>query len=62
MVLGFGIGLLVAAALVELELMTPQRKAWVAVIGIASSVIGQMIAFRAAGRTRQSEKNEPQKV
>jgi glucose uptake protein GlcU len=59
---GVGIGFLVAAVLVELELMTFQRKAWVVVIGIVLWWIGQMFAFRAVRRTRQSETNAPQSM
>ena len=46
---GLGIGLLVAAILVQLEL---RRTAWVSVMGIVLAAIGQVIAWRAV-RSRQ---------
>lgn len=57
---GVGIGFCVAAALVELELTTFQLTPRVALIVMVFGSIGQLIAFRAVGRTKQSEKNEPQ--
>jgi protein-S-isoprenylcysteine O-methyltransferase Ste14 len=57
---GVGIGLLVAAVLVEQELMTLQRKAWVSVTGIVLAVIGQTIAWRVVRRSQQRDKNKPQ--
>jgi hypothetical protein len=50
---GMGIGLLLAAALVELELLTLQHKAWVSVTGILLALTGQGIAWRAGSRDRQ---------
>jgi hypothetical protein len=50
---GMGIGLLIAAALVELELLTLQHKAWVSVTGILLALTGQGIAWRAGSRDRQ---------
>jgi len=54
--LGFGLGLLTGAALVELELMTLQRKAWVSVAGIVLALVGQVIALRAIRRSQEPEK------
>jgi glucose uptake protein GlcU len=62
MLIGVGIGFLIAAVLVELELMTLQLTPRVAVIVIAFWGIGQIITFRAVRGTRQSEKNEPQNM
>jgi len=50
---GLGIGLLVGAALVELELMTLQRKAWVSVTGIALAVFGLAMVWQAVRRSHQ---------
>ena len=57
---GVGLGLLTGAALVELELMTLQRKAWVSVTGIVLVAMGQLIALRAARRGPQRETERPQ--
>jgi hypothetical protein len=57
---GVGIGLLLGAVFVELELLTLQRKAWVSVIGSVSAGIGQVIALRSVRRSRQLEKDKPQ--
>jgi hypothetical protein len=59
---GMGIGFLVAAGLVQLELMTLQRTAWVSVIGMALLLIGQTFALRAVHHSRQLEKDKPQNV
>jgi len=56
---GVGIGLLLGAAFVELELMTLQRKAWVSVTGIALAGVGQVIAWRSVRRSQQMEKDKP---
>jgi len=59
--IGVGIGLLVAAGLVELELMTLHRKAWVSVTGIILCLLGQA-AFRwTAKRQRQGQGDQGQK-
>ena len=47
---GIGIGLLLGAVLVEQELMTLQRKAWVCVAGILLAGVGRIIATRAPHR------------
>jgi hypothetical protein len=57
---GVGIGLLLGAALVEQELMTLQRKAWVSLTGIVLVGIGQIIAWRVVRRSQQLEKDKPQ--
>jgi hypothetical protein len=57
---GVGLGLLLGAALVELELMTLQRKAWVSVTGIVLVAMGQLIAWRAVRRGPQRETERPQ--
>jgi hypothetical protein len=44
---GVGFGLLVAAVLVEQELMTLQRKAWVSVTGIILFFLGMTVLPRA---------------
>ena len=57
---GVGIGFLVAAVLVQLELMTLQRTIWVGIIGILLCPIGQTIALRAVRRSWQPDKDKPQ--
>lgn len=42
---GIGMGLLVGAALVELELLTQSNKAWVSVVGILLFSFGCLVAF-----------------
>jgi hypothetical protein len=42
---GAGIGLLLGAALVELELLTLGNKAWASVLGIAVFAGGAVVAF-----------------
>jgi len=59
---GVGLGLLLGAALVELELMTLQRKAWVSVTGIVLVALGQTIAWRAVRRGQKREQAKPQDV
>ena len=49
---GAGIGLLLGAALVELELLTPHRKAWVSVLGIVVAGGGAAVAH-VAGRGKR---------
>ena len=43
---GTGIGLLLGAALVELELLTPHGKAWVSVLGMVLFLIGGSVGWR----------------
>jgi hypothetical protein len=57
-----GIGLLLAAALVELELLTLQHKAWVSVTGILLAVTGQEIVRRAVSRDRRPKEDRPEKA
>jgi hypothetical protein len=57
---GVGIGLLLGAVFVELELMTLQRKAWVSVTGIVLAGVGQAMAWRSVRRSQQLEKAKPQ--
>ena len=49
---GAGIGLLLGAALVELELLTLHRKAWVSVLGIVLVGSGAAVAL-VAGRGKR---------
>lgn len=41
---GAGLGLMLGAALVELELLRPDRKAWVAVSGSLLMLVGVVLA------------------
>jgi hypothetical protein len=50
---GAGIGLLLGAALVEMELLTLQSKAWVSVLGILL-VGGSTVLASAAGRGKRT--------
>jgi hypothetical protein len=59
---GLGIGLLLAAVLVELELLTLQHKAWVSVTGILLAVAGQAIVRRAVSRYRQPNEDKPEEA
>jgi hypothetical protein len=43
---GAGVGLALGAALVELDLLTPHRKAWVSVLGILLVGSGTVVAYR----------------
>jgi hypothetical protein len=43
---GTGVGLALGAALVELELLTPYRKAWVSVLGILLVAGGGLVGWR----------------
>jgi hypothetical protein len=56
---GMGIGLLLAAVLVEQELLTLQHKAWVSVTGILLALTGQGIVRRAVSRDRQLKEDKP---
>jgi hypothetical protein len=49
LLVGLGVGLLIEAALLELELMTPQRKAWVSLLGALLAGVGGLV-----GRTGRS--------
>ena len=59
---GVGLGLLLGAALVELELMTLQRNAWASRTGIVLVGVGQLIAWRASRRGPPRETERPQGV
>ena len=52
--IGVGLGLLFGAVLVELELMTLEKKAWVSASGILLVGIGQMITWRSVRRGQPS--------
>jgi hypothetical protein len=52
--LGIGLGLLIGAVLVEQELMTLHRKAWVAATGIVLAGVGQALAWGTVGDRKQS--------
>ena len=43
---GVGVGLLLGAALVELEVLTTQRKAWVSLLGAVLVGVGGLIGWR----------------
>ena len=58
--IGVGVGFLLAAVLVELEVMTLQLTPRAAAIVIAFLLIGQAITLRAFRRSRQPEKDKPQ--
>jgi hypothetical protein len=59
---GLGIGLLTGAALVELELLALQHKAWVSLTGILVAGIGQWITWRAVEQDRKSKEDKPEKA
>ena len=46
MLAGAGVSLLLGAALVELELLTQHRKAWVSVLGILLVGVGGLVGWR----------------
>ena len=50
LVAGIGVGLMLGAAFVELELLAPDRKAWVSVLGILAVAAGGVVALRAQRR------------
>jgi hypothetical protein len=58
---GLGIGLLLAAALVELELLTLHHKAWVSVTGILLALTGQWVVRRSVSRYPQPKEDKPEK-
>jgi len=60
MLAGFGLGLAVAAALVETELLTLHRKAWVSVTGIVLFSLGVGIGrpWGALGRQRKQDQGQ----
>jgi len=58
MLAGFGIGLAVAAALVELELLTLHRKAWVSVTGIILFSLGVGRLSGVFDRSRQGDQGQ----
>ena len=43
---GLGLGLLLGAALVELEALTTQRKAWASLLGIVLVGVGGIVGWR----------------
>lgn len=43
---GVGVGLLLGAALVELEVLTPQRKAWASLLGAILVGVGGLVGWR----------------
>ena len=43
---GVGVGLLLGAALVELEVLTSQRKAWVSLLGAVLVGVGGLVGWR----------------
>ena len=49
---GVGIGLAAGAALVELELLTAHRKAWVSVLGAVLVGVGGVVGWRGQSRSR----------
>ena len=46
LVAGVGVGLLLGAALVELEALTSQRKAWVSLLGAVLVGVGGLVGWR----------------
>jgi hypothetical protein len=49
---GVGVGLALGAALVELELLTPHRKAWVSVLGAVLVGVGGVVGWRGQSGSR----------
>ena len=49
---GVGVGLALGAALVELEVLTPYRKAWVSVLGALLVGVGGLVGWRGQSRSR----------
>ena len=47
LLIGVGLGLMLGAALVELELLTLGRKAWVAILGSLFFLVGGLLARKA---------------
>ena len=54
---GVGVGLLLGAALVELEVLTSQRKAWVSLLGAVLVGVGGLVGWR--GQTGNRGRAEP---
>ena len=49
---GVGVGLLLGAALVELEVLTPQRKAWASLLGAVLVGVGGLVGWRGQSGNR----------
>ena len=49
---GVGVGLLLGAALVELEVLTTQRKAWASLLGAVLVGVGGLIGWRGQSSSR----------
>ena len=49
---GVGVGLLLGAALVELEVLTSQRKAWVSLLGAVLVGVGGLVGWRGQSGNR----------
>jgi hypothetical protein len=49
---GVGVGLLLGAALVELEVLTSQRKAWVSLLGAVLVGVGGLVGWRGQSSNR----------
>ena len=50
---GVGVGLLLGAALVELEALTSQRKAWVSLLGAVLVGVGGIVGWRGQSGNRR---------
>jgi hypothetical protein len=57
LIAGVGVGLLLAAALVELEVLTSQKKAWASLLGAVLVGVGGLVDWRAQSGSRG--KTEP---
>jgi hypothetical protein len=58
---GVGIGLLLGAALVELEVLTSQRKAWASLLGAGLVGVGGLVCWRGqSGRQSGAESTNDQ--
>jgi hypothetical protein len=53
---GVGVGLLLGAALVELELLTPHRKAWASLLGAVLVGVAGLVGWR-QGRATEAGPN-----
>jgi hypothetical protein len=49
---GVGVGLLLGAALVELDVLTSQRKAWVSLLGAVLVGVGGLVSWRGQSGNR----------
>ena len=49
---GLGVGLLLGAALVELEVLTSQRKAWASLLGAVLVGVGGLVGWRGQSGNR----------